>query len=87
MPTPAPTELKTIETDKKSIELIGSEDYGHMPYPDELNKHSKSVIQKSSNEKGSPTVMKVSNTAQFQLLSEQKRSFDFTNKRKKEQEA
>ena len=44
LPTPSVTELKTIETEKKSIELNGADDYSHLPYPDDLNKHSKSVI-------------------------------------------
>lgn len=76
--------MKTIETEKKSIELMGQDEYGHLPYPSDLDKHSKSVIQKSSNEKTNPNIMKVNNTSQFQLLSEQKRSFDFSNKRQKE---
>jgi hypothetical protein len=42
--TPSGHDLKTIETDKKSIELMGSDDYGHLPYPGDLDKHSKSVI-------------------------------------------
>lgn len=48
--TPGHHDLKTIETEKKSIELMGGEDF--LAYPNDLDKHSKSVIQKATNEKG-----------------------------------
>ena len=61
--TPANHEIKTIETEKKSIELMGSDDYGHLPYPSDLDKHSKSVIQKSTTGHEKPAMLKSNNTA------------------------